>query len=187
MILDAIDRQVLLALFKDGRASLSFMSQSITKANNEKMSHAGISRRITKLENSDVLNIQGNLNINKLNYSVMFILMEMKNYNDIQNIIDMYSECPRIFLLAHVTGQYHLIFGVIGHDINDLREYINFCGPSNKRGVLHSEILYTSQLVAPKFIPINLFSGKSKEDKCKNLCKECSSYIEGRCKGCGMF
>ncbi|MHA1915459.1 MAG: hypothetical protein ACW97V_13945 [Promethearchaeota archaeon] len=187
MLVDAIDRQLIEALFREGRVSLSTLSKIIKKSNNDTMSLAGISRRISKLEKLGILNIQGNLSVNNLGYSIVFILMEMKNFDVVQNIIEMYSECPRIFLLAPVTGQYHLIIGVLGHTIDDLRDYINFCGPTNKLGIIHSEIIFSSRLITPKFIPVNLFSGKSREYKCANVCEECQSLLEGKCNGCGSF
>ncbi|MFX1479694.1 MAG: Lrp/AsnC family transcriptional regulator [Promethearchaeota archaeon] len=187
MALDLIDKQIITALFKNGRESLNSLSKTITKANQETMSHAGIAKRISKLEEHEILNIQGNLSVQKLNYKVMFILMEMENYEQIQKIVDAYSECPRVFLLAHVTGQYSLIFGIVGQDFEVLRRYINYCGPTNKKGVLHSVTLFTSEMLIPKFLPLNLFSGISREHKCENVCKECSAFLDGICGGCGNF
>ncbi|MFX0038885.1 MAG: Lrp/AsnC family transcriptional regulator [Promethearchaeota archaeon] len=187
MPLDQIDKQILSALFNDGRESLSSLSKSIKKSNHDTMSHAGIANRISKLEDSGTLKIQGNISVKNLNYYVAFILMEMKNYEEVQKVSEAYVECPRVFLLAHVTGQYNLIFGVIGQDIDALRRYINFCGPTNKKGVLHSAIIFTADFIVPKFLPLNLFSGISKEHKCENICKRCDAFIDGKCGGCGNF
>ena len=113
--------------------------------------------------------------------------MEMRNYDEVKNIIAAYEDCPRVFLLAHVTGQYNLIFGVVGQDIDVLRRYINFCGPTNKKGILHSAIIFTSKFLVPEFLPLNLFTGISKEHKCENICKACEAFLDGNCKGCGNF
>lgn len=187
MSLDKIDKQILKALFVNGRESLSSLSKIITKSNQDTMSHAGIAKRISKLEDFGTLKIQGNISVKSLGYSVVFILMEMKNFEEVQKISEAYSECPRVFLLAQVTGQYNLIFGIVGQDMDVLRRFINFCGPTNKKGVLHSAIIYTSQLLVPKFLPLNLFSGISKEHKCENICKACEAYLDGKCNGCGNF
>jgi len=187
MVLDSIDKQILQELLKDGRKSLSALSKTILKSNQDTMSHAGIAKRITKLEKLGILSVQGNISIKNLKYSAAFILMEMKNYEEVQNIIDAYSECPRVFMLAQVTGQYNLIVGVVGQNMDVLRRYINLCGPTNKKGILHSAILFTSEVIMPEYLPVNLFSGVSKEDKCKNICKACSAFIDGQCGGCGNF
>ncbi|MFW9879167.1 MAG: Lrp/AsnC family transcriptional regulator [Candidatus Thorarchaeota archaeon] len=187
MPLDKIDKQIIDELYKSGRKSLLSLSRIITKSNREKMSHAGISKRISKLEETNILKIQGNLNVGELNYKIAFILMEMENYEKVKNIVDAYSECPRIFLLAHVRGQYNLIMGIIGQNMDVLHRYINYCGPTNKKGILHSAVIFASELLVPNFLPLNLFSGISKEYKCNNVCKSCEALLDGKCSGCGNF
>ena len=111
----------------------------------------------------------------------------MKNYDEVKNIIKSYSKCPRVFLLAQITGRYNLIMGIIGQNIDVLHRYINYCGPTNKEGILHSEILFVSMLETPEYLPLYLFSEKSQETECGNLCKDCEAYLDGRCDGCGSF
>ncbi|MFX1571490.1 MAG: hypothetical protein ACFFB0_01980 [Promethearchaeota archaeon] len=187
MQLDNIDKQILRELYKDGRQSLITISKNVVKSDKEIMSHTGIKKRIDKLQNSNVLKIQGNVNIENLNYKAMIILLEMKSYEDKKNIIKAYSKCPRIFLLAQITGQYNVIMGIVGQTVEVLHRYINFCGPTNKEGILHSDILFISQLDTPKYNPINLFSEKSQECSCGNMCKNCEAFLEGKCEGCGNF
>lgn len=187
MKLDSIDRQILNALFKDGRDSLTNLEKIIFKSSTETMSHSGISKRIAKLEDAGVLKVQANTNINKLQYKALFLLMEMQNYDEVQKIIEAYSECPRVFLMAPVTGQYNLIFGVVGQSVDILHRYLNYCGPTNKKGILHSATIFVSDLIIPKYVPLNLFSQESQELKCGNICKNCAAYLEGKCNSCGDF
>ncbi|HEY0089886.1 MAG TPA: hypothetical protein VGB37_13640 [Candidatus Lokiarchaeia archaeon] len=184
MNLDEIDKQILNELFEDGRTNLSKFKVQL---NQKMMSHTGIKKRITKLEQLGILKVQGNIGINTLNYNVMFILLEMKNYEEIKKVTSAYSECPRVFLLAHISGQYNLIMGVIGQNVDVLHRYLNCCGPTNKEGILHSQILFASNIIAPQFFPINLFSNISKESKCGNICKKCEAFLDGKCDGCGEF
>ncbi|MHA2390710.1 MAG: Lrp/AsnC family transcriptional regulator [Promethearchaeota archaeon] len=187
MQLDGIDKQILRALFRNGRESLTNLEKTIFKSGTETMSHTGIAKRITKLEDSGILKVQANTNINKLQYKAVFILMEMSNYEEVQNIIKAYEECPRVFMLAHVTGQYNLILGVIGQNVDVLHRYLNYCGPTNKKGILHSASIFASDLILPKFLPLNLFSQESKESQCGNICKKCAALLDGKCNGCGKF
>ncbi|TES95754.1 MAG: hypothetical protein E3J90_09150, partial [Promethearchaeota archaeon] len=144
MEFDNIDKQIVKALFKSGRESLTSLKDIIFKKDDETMSHTGIAKRISKLENKGVLKVQGNININELNYKTLFILMEWGNYEEIRSIVDSYSECPRVFLLAQVTGQYNLIMGIVGQSLDVLHRYINHCGPTNKKGLLHSALIFGS-------------------------------------------
>ena len=82
MKLDDIDKQILIELFSNGRVSLTDIHTKIVKTNKELMSHTGVKKRITKLEDSNVLKIQGNINISNLKYKTCFILLEMKNFDE---------------------------------------------------------------------------------------------------------
>jgi len=187
MPLDNIDKQIVTALFKSGRESLTNLKEIIFKSDDETMSHTGIAKRISKLEDKGILKVQGNININEINYKTLFILMEWGNYEEIKSIIKSYSECPRVFLLAQVTGQYNLIMGVIGQNLDVLHRYINHCGPTNKKGLLHSALIFGSDFITPKFLPLNLFSKESNEQNCGNICVDCEAYLNGKCDGCGTF
>jgi DNA-binding Lrp family transcriptional regulator len=187
MGLDNIDKQIINALYDKGRESLISIGEKVFKSDKDIMSHAGVRKRIVKMEDTGVLKVQGNININALNYKACLILLEMKNYDEVKKIISAYSDCPRVFLLAQITGQYNLIMGILGQSIDVLHRYINYCGPTNKEGILHSEILFISKLKAPEYLPLNLFSKKSQEAKCGNICKDCEAFLDGKCDGCGNF
>ena len=187
MRLDKIDRQIIEALFLNGRESLTNLEKIIFKTDSETMSHTGIAKRIVKLENNEILKIQANTNITTLNYKAMFLLMEMRNFEEVQNIIKAYKECPRVFFLSQVTGQYNIILGVIGQNTDILNRYLNYCGPTNKKGILHSASIFVSDLILPKYLPLNFFNKESQESKCKNICKNCEAYLDDQCGGCGNF
>jgi DNA-binding Lrp family transcriptional regulator len=150
MKLDGIDKQILKALFSNGRESLTNLEKVIFKTETETMSHTGIAKRIAKLEDSGILKVQANTNIDNLQYKALFLLMEMQNFEEVQNIIKAY-------------------------------------GPTNKKGILHTASIFVSDLILPKFMPLNLFSGISKENECGNVCGDCGAYLDGKCDGCGKF
>ena len=187
MKLDGIDKQIINALFKNGRESLTSLEKVVFKSGTQTMSHTGIAKRISKLEDIGILKVQANTNINKLQYKALFLLMEMSNFEEVQNIIKAYEDCPRVFLMAHVTGQYNLILGIIGQNVDVLHRYLNYCGPTNKKGILHSATIFASDLIIPKFLPLNVFSKESQESNCGNICQDCSAYLDGKCEGCGNF
>ena len=77
--------------------------------------------------------------------------------------------------------------GVVGQSIDVLHIYINNWGPTNKEGILHSQILFVSQFETPQYLPLNIFSKKSQERLCGNVCKKCEVFLDGKCNGCGNF
>jgi len=64
MQLDEIDKQIGKELFDNGRISLTTLNKMLFKTDRELMSRTGIKKRIIKLRCSEVLKIQGNLNLN---------------------------------------------------------------------------------------------------------------------------
>ncbi len=187
MRLDEVDKQILNELFEDGRVSLTDLNNRIFKSDQQTMSHTGVKKRISKLSDSEIMKIQGNINIETLNYRACLIFLEMKNYEKVKELSIAYSNCPRVFFLAQTTGQYDIIIGIIGQSVDVLHQYLNYCGPTNKEGVLHSDILFISKFNIPKYLPINLFSNSSQETKCGNICVNCEAYLDGKCEGCGNF
>jgi len=187
MKLDDIDKQIINILFQNGRQSLTELGTKVQKSNEESMSHTGVNKRISKLEKKGILKVQGNINIQSLEYNACFILMEMRSYEYIKKIINAYLECPRVFLLSQVNGRYNLIMGILGRDIEVLHRFINYCGPTNKDGVLHSDVLFVSEFKVPEYIPSNLFTPESRECDCGNICKNCEAFLARECDGCGNF
>ena len=187
MNLDDIDKMIINALSEDGRQSLMQISGYLKEISDSSMSHTGIRKRINKLKNNGILNIQGNLNINELQYKSGFILMEMRNFNEVRNIIDCYKDCPRVFMLAQVTGQYNLIIGFVGQNMDIMHRWLNLCGPTNKDGILHSAVIFVSNFETPLYFPLTVFSREGQQDKCGNVCEECAALIDGKCPGCGSF
>lgn len=187
MMFDKIDKHILNVLFKNGRESLTNISEELSESGQGTMTHTGIRKRIRKLMDFSVLKLQGNLNIKRLKYHSVLIMMEIKNYEGVKNIIKAYSDCPRVFLLATISGRYNLVLGILGQNAEVLQRYINHCGPTNKDGVLHSEILNISEFITPEFYPLNIFSRKSQESKCENICNECEAFLNDYCGGCGNF
>ena len=187
MNLDNIDKQIIRELFEDGRESLTSLKENIFKSNNETMSHTGIKKRIDKLKEAGVLRVQGNINIDEIGYKACYILLEMKNFKATKDIIKAYSNCPRVFLLSHISGQYDLLLGIVGQNMDILHRYINHCGPTNKEGILHSQILFVLNFQSVEFLPLKLFTKESQECKCENVCERCEAFLSGKCDGCGNF
>ena len=187
MTLDEIDKEIINALFEDGRSSLMQISEYLQESINVSMSHTGIRKRINKLKDEGVLGIQGNINFNALNLKAAFILMEMRNFEQVKNIIECYSTCPRVFLLAQITGQYNLILGFVAQNMENMHRYLNRCGPNNKEGILHSAVIFVSNIDVPNYLPLTVYKRQSGEQNCGNVCASCEAFMEGTCPGCGLF
>ncbi|MEE9379611.1 MAG: hypothetical protein V3V33_16420, partial [Candidatus Lokiarchaeia archaeon] len=78
--LDNVDKQILTEMFKDGTQNPYQLSTKIKKNNGKFMSHVAIGRRIKKLQEANILKIQGNINFSALKFKVALFFAGFKDY-----------------------------------------------------------------------------------------------------------
>ena len=179
---DLIDRKILEMLIDDGRQSLTQISKEIA------LSNSGIKKRVVKLNKSGILKIQGNFSLEAMKFKACVILLEVKNFECISEIIKAYKSCPYIFLVAEILSSFNLMIGLFGNSDQDLNNKLKLCGPSNKEGVLHSKIILISDFKFPQYLPLHS-SLRDNEDlnnsnSCGFKCIDCVAFIKNECKGC---
>jgi len=181
--LDDIDKQIIHQLFLDGRQSNTQIGINLKSS----MSHTGVQNRIKKLMDSHLLKIQGNINFNLLNTKVAFINVKLQKYDDIDKFINKFKLCPRIFLISKIAGQYHLKIGVIGRNMDDLNDFMNYCLLADTKLINSSEITFSSEISKPEFFPLYFFEINNKNTPCSKNCLECDSFINEKCYGCDFL
>jgi len=182
--IDEIDKQILFELYDDGRQSPVHMK---IKKGNKEMSHTGIKNRIDNLISTDILKIQGNVNINEINCRIAYIMIEFKTFDVIDEHLSKYDNCPRIFLISRLTGQYHLILGILGKNIDDLNGFLNYCVLAKKDEIQSSEITFASDVSKPQYMPLNIFNIDNKHTGCGKKCTSCNAYSKQWCFGCDFL
>jgi len=179
---DYIDRMILDILRKDGRESITKISEKLS------LSNTGIKKRVAKLNKSGVFKIQGSLNLNVMDFKACIILLEVKNNEYSSEIIKTYNSCPYVFFIVEIIGSFNLLLGFYGNSGHDLNLKLKMCGPSNMEGVLHSKIMLISEFKYPKFLPLQIIlddtDEKSNSNFCRFKCKSCIAYNQNECKGC---
>ncbi|MFX1258595.1 MAG: GAF domain-containing protein [Promethearchaeota archaeon] len=183
-LIDEIDKQILNELFLDGTKSLIHMK---IKAKHKAMSHTGIKNRIKKLINSSILKIQGNVNFNNLQLETALIRIEFNNYDNIYEYYNKYINCSRIFLISKITGQFHIIMGVVGKSLDDLNRIINYCILTDRNKIKSSDITFASEILKPQFLPFNIFNINNKNTNCGKNCLECEAFRNDHCFGCNFI
>lgn len=179
--LDDIDKQILRQLYSDGRESKPIIAKNLN------MSHTGIQNRIKKLEDSKILKIQGNFNLNYFDIRIAYINIEFATYDYIDEFIDKFSKCPRLLIISRIAGRYHIKLGIIGKSIDDLNSFINYCLLTDKKLINSTEIIFASDLTKPEFLPINLFEVSNQDTPCGRNCLTCEAYVSERCFGCDFL
>ena len=151
------------------------------------MSHTGIQHRIKKLKDSNILKVQGNINLNSLDFRFGYINIEFVNYDSIDAFIDKFNTCTRVVIISRMTGRYHVKLGIIGKSINDLNAFINFCLLTDRKLINSAEITFASDLSKPEYFPINFVDIQIEDTPCGRNCLECEAYVSERCFGCSLF
>jgi DNA-binding Lrp family transcriptional regulator len=181
--LDDIDKEILSQLFLDGRQSNTQIGINLKN----QMSHTGVQNRIKKLIDLNLLKIQGNINFNSLNLKVAYINLKLQRYEDIDKFINKFKSCPRLFLISKITGQYHLKIGIIGRNMDDLNDFMNYCLLANTHLINFSEVVFASDISKPRFVPLDFFEINNENTPCGRNCLECDSYISDKCFGCDFL
>jgi len=168
--LDRTDREILDILTEDGRETFTRISEKVS------FSDTGIKKRLSKLNKEGILKIQGNLSLDALNFKACLILLEVKNNEDMNNIIEKYISCPYNFLTLELLGSFNLLIGLYGSTIEDLDKKIKCCGPLNMRGVLHSKIIIISNFKLPQFLPLKIICDKDFKETNEKICEQCEIF-----------
>jgi len=182
--IDEIDRQILFELYEDGTKSPNRMK--IFKGKNE-MSHPGKKNRYDNLIKSNLLKIQGNININELDCNIAYVKLEFKTLDVIDYHLSKYENCPRIFLISRLTGQYHLMLGLLGKNLDDLNGFLNYCILSKKDEIQTSEIIFATDVKKPQYLPLNVFNIDINHTGCGKDCKSCNAFTNKWCFGCDFL
>lgn len=182
--IDEMDRQILSELFEDGRQNPN--SMKIMKGN-KAMTHPSKKKRYDNLINTNLLKIQGNININELDCRTAYVMLEFKTYDVIDEHLRKYESCPRIFLISRLTGKHHLMLGVLGKDLDDLNGFLNYCIFAKKEEIQTSDITFATGLNKPQFMPLDIFNIDIHKTGCGKNCTSCNAYSKQWCFGCDFL
>ncbi len=181
---DEVDKQIMYQLYLDGKKSPLHMENDVFKANKKKMSHVGIKNRIAKLLDSKTLNIQGNVNFKKIGVKAAFIKFEFENFDFIDDFIEKYTHCPRVFMISKITGQFHIIICVMGMSLAEINDFVNQRILEDKKQIKSSSTVFASELIKPQFFPLKIV-GDFYENIYLN--KTCKAFSKNLCNGCNIL
>jgi len=182
MIMDEIDKEIILQLQKNGRTTLSELGKRVG------MTHVGVKRRIDRLIKADIIKVVANVNVDKLGYKSALILVEVENYSRLQELINMFKDCPRIICLATLSGAYNLMVLMVAEDIDTLESMIlGECSIRGQKGIRRSDVQIISSFVFPQHHPVRMITERKKEiPSCGLDCGKCERYTIGKCLGCPL-
>ncbi len=180
MGLDNIDKKLISTLLRDGRKSLSEIGRELG------MSHVAVGKRMDKMVRDGILRVTAAVNAEKLDIKMLFMAIETENTEVAEQILEKYHDCPRLIMLAPVTGRYNLFAVMVAEDTWSLESTMGTCSLRTEPGVRRSETWFGNAPLVPTHLPLDL--SPTCEDKttapCGRNCGECKRYVAEKCVGC---
>ncbi len=178
--MDDIDKNLISILQKNGRTSLSDIGKKLG------MSHVAVSKRLDKLVGANLVQITAGVNTEYLDAKIFFMGLETENMEVAERIQEDYKNCPRLLMLAPVTGRYNIFAVMIAEDTWSLESIIGTCSIRTEPGVRRSESWFGNAPIYPQFIPLDLAPATtgSPISPCGRNCGTCKRYVANKCMGC---
>jgi len=178
--LDNVDKQLVTLLQQDGRKSLSEIGKKLD------MSHVAVSKRLDKLVDGNRIHVTAGVNAEELDVKLLFMGLEVDNIDVAERIKEKYQHCPRLLMLAPVTGSYNLIAIMAAQDTWSLQSIVGTCSMRTEQGVRRSESWFGNAPIVPTFLQLQLAPEATNGSKapCKADCATCKRYIDEKCVGC---
>ncbi len=178
--MDDKDKELISYLQEDGRISLSEMGTKLG------MSHVAVSKRLDKLITKGLVHICAGVNAESLDIKILFIGIETENSIITDRLLAKFKTCPRLIMLAPVTGRYNLFAVMISEDTFSLESILGTCSIRTESGIRKSETWFGNSPVLPEYIHLDLAPNKTggKKSNCGRICEDCRRYVIDRCVGC---
>lgn len=178
--MDNIDRRLIHILQQDGRESLTAIGEKLG------MSHVAIGKRLSKLREENEVQISAGVNAKPLDIKIVFMGLETQNMEVADRIARKYGDCPRLLMLAPVTGRYNLFAILVAEDTWSMESIIGTCSMATEEGIRNTETWLGNAPIIPQYLPIDLAPERNNrnESPCGRDCSDCKRYIMDRCVGC---
>lgn len=178
--MDDTDKKLISILLENGRTSLSQIGEHLG------MSHVAVSKRLDKLVKADLVKITAGINSEFMDTKVLFMGLETESMDITEMIQKKYADCPKLVMLAPVTGRYNLFAMMIAEDTWSLESIMGTCSMRTETGIRKSESWFGNAPVIPKYLQLDLAPKQTgtSQAPCKVDCETCKRYVINKCVGC---
>jgi len=175
--MDEIDRKIIALLQEEGRMPLSEIGKRLG------MSHVSVRKRLKNLEN--VLKVSAALDATELGLRLAVVCGEAESPAKLHELIERFSQCPRMVFMAKTTGEYNLMTIMAAEDADTLSSILESCSLRAQPGIRRSEAIVAEAPVIPRHLPIKIFPEKKREiAPCGVNCSRCRRFKHKKCLGC---
>ena len=173
--IDKLDLKIIYELQKDGRMSITEISENIGS------SRPTVTSRVKQLLDERSVIIQGGLNLTAAGFKMACVGLEVRNEDTRVNVEHMLKSCPRVLNVFRTPEKANIHIAVWGEEDQTINSTIE-----SFRDINDVEIVYTHYLGTPIHgdISIKLAPGHSAETPCGKTCSECHRFKNQWCLGC---
>ncbi len=179
--MDDIDRKLISQLQVDARTTLEKLAQ-ITGFTN-----VGVKKRLSKLLQQGAIRNQALMNPAAFGLIPAMILLEMKDAEAMQEVMNRFKDCPRVVHIFKTIGGYNLIALVIAENKDTLESIsVEKCSLRSSPGIRRSEFYPITDSEFSQFLQIREYLTHKGKDKapCNVDCSTCARYETKKCVGC---
>ncbi len=179
--MDEIDKKIITQLQADGRTTLEELAK-ITG-----FTSMGTKKRLEKLLKTGTIKISALINPSALKLHPAIVMLEMDSAEAMQDLLNRFSECPRVVEIFKTVGGYNLIALVVAETRETLESIsMEKCSLRCSRGIRRSEFYPVSDTYFSPFLQIreNLARKEKKVAPCNVECVPCNRYETQKCVGC---
>ena len=179
MTMDKTDKAIISYLQENGRISLSKLGRLLG------MSHVGIRKRLKKLIENEMIHIDAELNVEKLNLNFALIFVEISRSDHIEKYFKKFINCPRIVFMAPVTGEYNLMVLMVAENLDTIQSIAGACSIRIEEEVRKSQVIVGTSPIYPRYLPIRIIKDRNiSTTPCGLDCSNCSRFTLDKCLGC---
>ena len=149
MSLSNIDSIILCCLIQNPQISLTEIGKRVN------LSHVSVRSRINKMKSQNIIEKRVLVNPEILDLKMAYLHIKSKNEEEKENLLSIFEQCPRVFLLTTMIDYYDIYVGVVAEDraILELLRSNDYC-LLRFPGIIESEIRYQENLIKPLFLHI---------------------------------
>ena len=181
MSLSNIDSIILCCLIQNPQISLTEIGKRVN------LSHVSIRSRIIKMKSQNIMEKRVLVNPETLDLKMAYLHIKSKNEEEKENLLSIFEQCPRVFLLTTMIDYYDIYVGVVAEDraILELLRSNDYC-LLRFPGIIESEIRQQEYLIKPLFLPIliPICPSNTSVAPCNETCIKCEKHIHHICIGC---
>ncbi len=179
--MDDVDRKIISQLQQNGRTTLQDLAKIIGYTS------MGTKKRLEKLLKNGTIKVSALVNPDALELHPAIVMLEMESAEAMQDLIERFTDCPRVIHMFKTIGGYNLIALVVAEN-QDTLESISTekCSLRCSKGIRRSEFYPISDMCFSPFLQIReeLAHKEKTVTPCRVDCVPCHRYENQKCVGC---